>query len=195
MWCKFLRQAWNKIHPPPTFSYLSKKRNCPPHILEGLRVRRPKQCWECLEARGMCTSAEVLGQRATMSHPQTNTNTNTSSGASSQNIGANTFSMLSFGLFWIGSAQISLNSSLLALEESSWPYFIRNCSFQLLDFAAQPFLIWVRLAILVQQLAHLSLSRSRFCLCRECGTLFAGREFLPENLWVKQGMGATAGEE
>ena len=34
-----------------------------------------------------------------------------------------------------------------------------------------------------------------FCLCRECGTLFAGREFLPENLWVKEGMGATAGEE
>ena len=42
----------------------------------------------------------------------------------------------------------------------------------------------------------LSLScAARFCLCRECGTLFAGREFLPENLWVKEGMGATAGEE
>ena len=64
------------------------------------------------------------------------------------------------------------------------------------DVASQSFLIWVRPAILVQQPAHLSLSlAARFCLCRECGTLFAGREFLPENLWVKQGMGATAGEE
>ena len=36
------------------------------------------------------------------------------------------------------------------------------------------------------------LSRDRFCLCRECGTLFAGREFLlGENLCGKTGDGGT----
>ena len=138
------RQKMGGLLPELHFKFILKKRSCPPRVLEGLRVGRPWQCWECLEAKA-CRRRRGSGAGGQLClHPQT-------SKSEQRQVG-----VYRRWWWWWTEIQLLMNQKLFINQ-----IFPNYCFFifttHLWSLASQPFQIWVWPPILVQ-LAHLSLS-------------------------------------